>query len=168
MWIHVEVSVETAAFVRSRARASIRPPEDDARGVAEARDRGGRRITAFLVVVVVRRPSPMKTMMPMKNADVDASATLPLTTASRRALDALRALRTTARDGALERVRRSAREGLMEIGDAFRRARASTPALGKGRRVAVSPCRPRPTDRPTVRPSPTDRPSDRPIAFRSF
>jgi hypothetical protein len=39
----------------------------------------------------------MKTMMPMKNADVDASATLPLTTASRRALDALRALRTTAR-----------------------------------------------------------------------
>jgi hypothetical protein len=57
MWIHVEVSVETAASVRSRARASIRPPEDDARGVTEARDRGGRRITAFPVVVVVRRPS---------------------------------------------------------------------------------------------------------------
>jgi len=57
----------------------------------------------------------MKTMLPMKNADVDASATLPLTTASRRALDALRALRTTARDGALERVRRSAREGLMAV-----------------------------------------------------
>ena len=53
-----------------------------------------------------------------------------------------------------------------EIGDAFRRARASTPALGKGRRVAVSPCRRVALDRPTVRPS--DRPTDRPIAFRSF
>lgn len=51
----------------------------------------------------------------------DASS-LPLTTPSRRALDALRALRMTTRDAALERVRRSARSGAERVDGTVARA----------------------------------------------
>ena len=52
----------------------------------------------------------------------DTAARLPLTTPSRRALDALRALRMTTRDGALERVRGRARSGVETVDGTVARA----------------------------------------------
>lgn len=65
----------------------------------------------------------MKTM-PTTTKDVDGpnASSLPLTTPSRRALDALRALRMTTRDAALERVRRSARSGAEAVDGTVARA----------------------------------------------
>lgn len=64
----------------------------------------------------------MKTM-PTTTKDVDGpNASLPLTTPSRRALDALRALRMTTRDAALERVRGRARSGAEAVDGTVARA----------------------------------------------
>jgi len=62
----------------------------------------------------------MKTMPKAGLETNDAS--LPLTTPSRRALDALRALRMTTRDGALERVRGRARSGAETVDGTVARA----------------------------------------------
>lgn len=77
----------------------------------------------------------MKTMP--KN--VDAAPRLPLTTPSRRALDALRALRTTTRDAAWERVRGRARSGVETVDGTVARAlvRGAARVFMRRRRATV-------------------------------
>ena len=85
--------------------------------------------------------SSMKTTMPIKDGleTNDTAARLPLTTPSRRALDALRALRMTTRDGALERVRGRARSGVETVDGTVARALVRGAARVFMRRKKMTP-----------------------------